>query len=85
MPGNAPKLKMRALICVTALLCAGCAIPKNDASFVAEKSPAAAALAGEAPAVGTLEERLKATNEKNDQRRREGDWRAVQPAVGPKP
>ncbi len=22
---------------------------------------------------------------KNDQRRRDGDWRAVQPAVGPKP
>lgn len=72
------------LLGLTALL-VGCAIPKGDPSFVAEKSPAAAALAGEAPKEGTLEERLKATNEKNDQRRREGDWRAVQPAVGPKP
>jgi hypothetical protein len=72
------------LLALTALL-VGCAIPKNDPSFVAEKSPAAAALAGEAPKEGTLEERLKATNEKNDQRRRDGDWRAVQPAVGPKP
>lgn len=68
-----------------ALTLVGCAIPKNDPSFVAEKSPAAAALAGEAPKEGTLEERVKAANEKNDQRRREGDWRAVQPAVGPKP
>ncbi|MEY4033259.1 MAG: hypothetical protein RL492_453 [Verrucomicrobiota bacterium] len=74
----------RLLLTWTALL-VGCAIPKNDPSFVAEKSPAAAALAGEAPKEGTLEERLKATNEKNDQRRRDGDWRAVQPAVGPKP
>jgi hypothetical protein len=72
------------LLALTALL-VGCAIPKNDPSFVAEKTPAAAALAGEAPKEGTLEERLKATNEKNDQRRRDGDWRAVQPAVGPKP
>jgi len=72
------------LLALTALL-VGCAIPKNDPSFVAEKTPAAAALAGEAPKEGTLEERLKATNEKNDQRLRDGDWRAVQPAVGPKP
>jgi len=72
------------LLALTALL-VGCAIPKNDPSFVAEKTPAAAALAGEAPKEGTLEERLKATNEKNEQRRRDGDWRAVQPAVGPKP
>ena len=76
---------MRTALCFATLLLGGCASPKNDPSFVAEKSPAAAVLAGEAPAVGTLEERLKATNEKNEQRRREGDWRAVQPAVGPKP
>jgi len=75
---------MKLLLALTALL-VGCAIPKNDPSFVAEKTPAAAALAGEAPKEGTLEERLKATNEKNEQRRRDGDWRAVQPAVGPKP
>jgi hypothetical protein len=76
---------MKTLLTCLALALVGCAIPKNDPSFVAEKSPAAAALAGEAPKEGTLEERLKATNEKNDQRRRDGDWRAVQPAVGPKP
>jgi hypothetical protein len=76
---------MKLLLLTWTTLLVGCAIPKNDPSFVAEKSPAAAALAGEAPKEGTLEERLKATNEKNDQRRRDGDWRAVQPAVGPKP
>lgn len=73
------------LLAGAVLALGGCAIPKDDKSFVAEKSPAAAALAGEAPKEGTLEERVKAANEKNDQRRREGDWRAVQPAVGPKP
>ena len=76
---------MKPLLLALVGLLVGCAIPKNDPSFVAEKTPAAAALAGEAPKEGTLEERLKATNEKNDQRRRDGDWRAVQPAVGPKP
>lgn len=76
---------MRTLLVCAALALVGCAIPKDDKSFVAEKSPAAAALAGEAPQEGTLEARVKAANEKNDQRRREGDWRAVQPAVGPKP
>ncbi len=76
---------MKTFLTCLALALVGCAIPKNDPSFVAEKSPAAAALAGEAPKEGTLEERLKAANWKNDQRRRDGDWRAVQPAVGPKP
>jgi hypothetical protein len=76
---------MRTLLVCAALALGGCAIPKDDKSFVAEKSPAAAALAGEAPKEGTLEARVKAANEKNDQRRREGDWRAVQPAVGPRP
>jgi len=76
---------MKTLLACLALALTGCAIPKDDPSFVAEKSPAAAALAGEAPKEGTLEKRLKAANEKNDQRRRDGDWRAVQPAVGPKP
>lgn len=76
---------MRTLLVGAALALVGCAIPKDDKSFVAEKTPAAAALAGEAPQEGTLEARVKAANEKNDQRRREGDWRAVQPAVGPRP
>ena len=76
---------MKSLLLCSLLLLAGCASPLGDRSFVTEKTPAAAALAGEAPKEGTLEERLKATNEKNEQRRRDGDWRAVQPAVGPKP
>lgn len=76
---------MKPFLTCLALALVGCAIPKNDPSFVAEKSPAVAALAGEEPKEGTLEDRLKAANEKNDQRLRDGDWRAVQPAVGPKP
>jgi len=44
-----------------------------------------AALAGEAPKEGKLGERIKAANAKNDQRLLDGDWRAVQPVVGPKP
>jgi hypothetical protein len=76
---------MKTLLTFLALALGGCAIPKHDASFVAEKSPAAAALAGEAPKDGTLGDRIKAANEKNDQRLRDGDWRAVQPVVGPKP
>ncbi len=63
----------------------GCAIPENDPSFRAEKSPAAAALAGEEPAAGHLHDRVQDANEKNTKRLQEHDWRAVQPAVGPKP
>jgi len=77
-------MKARLILALASAL-VGCAIPKDDPSFVAEKTPAAAALAGQAPAAGTLEERVKAANAKNDQRRRDGDWRAAQPAVGPKP
>ncbi|MEY4272213.1 MAG: hypothetical protein RL250_1079 [Verrucomicrobiota bacterium] len=76
---------MRRLLLLPLLALAGCAIPANDPSFRAEKSPAAAALAGEAPAEGTLEERIRATNERNNRRLRDGDWRAVKPAVGPAP
>ncbi|MEY2750384.1 MAG: hypothetical protein RLZZ550_355 [Verrucomicrobiota bacterium] len=73
------------LLLLPALALAGCAVPANDPSFRTEKSPAAAALAGEAPAPGSLEERIRAANETNDRRRREGDWRAAKPAVGPAP
>ena len=76
---------MRRLLLLPLLALAGCAIPANDPSFRAEKTPAAAALAGEAPAEGTLEERIRATNERNNRRLRDGDWRAVKPAVGPTP
>ena len=76
---------MKTFLTCFALALSGCAIPKNDPSFVAEKSPAAAALAGEAPKEGKLGERIKAANAKNDQRLLDGDWRAVQPVVGPKP
>ena len=75
---------MKAFLTCLALALGGCAIPKNDPSFVAEKSPAVAALAGEAPKEGKLGERIKAANATNDQRLRDGDWRAVQPVVGPK-
>ena len=68
------------------LLLAGCAHPPaNDKSFVAEKTPAAAAVAGEKPAEGSLEDRVRAANRKNDERLLKGDWRAVKPAVGPTP
>ncbi|NBX34442.1 hypothetical protein EBR16_03645 [bacterium] len=76
---------MRRLFLLPALALVGCAVPPNDPSFRTQKSPAAAALAGEPPAAGTLEERIRAANETNDRRRREGDWRAVEPAVGPRP
>jgi hypothetical protein len=76
---------MRRALFLPCLVLVGCAIPAADPSFRAEKSPAAAALAGEAPAEGTLEDRIRAANERNDKRLRDGDWRAVKPAVGPTP
>lgn len=76
---------MKIFLTCLALALGGCAIPKNDSSFVAEKSPAVAALAGEAPKEGKLSDRIKAANEKNNQRLLDGDWRAVQPVVGPRP
>ncbi|MEI6247386.1 MAG: hypothetical protein WCP67_02490 [Verrucomicrobiota bacterium] len=76
---------MKIFLTCLALALGGCAIPKNDPSFVAEKSPAVAALAGEVPKEGKLGDRIKAANEKNNQRLLDGDWRAVQPVVGPRP
>ncbi len=62
------------------VLLTGCATgPATDASFRSEKSPMAAALAGEAVPEGGL----KGVNERNAERARTGDWRAVRPAVGP--
>jgi len=68
------------------LLClVGCAVPAGDESFVVEKTPAAAAVVGQPPAEGTLEDRVRAANEKNDDRLLKPDWRAAKPAVGPSP
>jgi hypothetical protein len=77
--------KMKSLSIFSVLFLAGCAIPANDPSFRAEKTPAAAVLAGEKSNSGELSQRVKEANEKNDQRLREGDWRAIKPAVGPQP
>jgi hypothetical protein len=76
---------MKSLSLFSLLLLVGCASPAGDRSFVAEKTPAAAAVSGQAPAEGTLEDRVRAANEKNDQRLLKGDWRAAKPAVGPQP
>lgn len=76
---------MKSLSLFSLLLLVGCASPAGDRSFVAEKTPAAAAVSGQAPAEGTLEDRVRAANEKNDQRLLKGDWRAAKPAVGPLP
>jgi len=77
--------KMKPLSLLSLVLLAGCAIPANDPSFRAEKTPAAAVLAGEKSGEGELSQRVKQANEKNDQRLKEGDWRAIKPAVGPQP
>ncbi len=76
---------MKSLSILSLVLLAGCAIPANDPSFRAEKSPAAAVLAGEKSGEGELGQRVKQANEKNDQRLKDGDWRAIKPAVGPQP
>jgi hypothetical protein len=76
---------MKTLPSLSLLLLAGCASPLGDRSFVTEKTPAAAALSGQSAAQGTLEDRVRAANEKNDQRLLKGDWRAAKPAVGPQP
>lgn len=76
---------MKLLLLTPCLLLVGCATPPNDSSFVAEKTPVAAALAGQPAADGTLEERLRDANQKNDDRLLKGDWRAARPAVGPRP
>jgi hypothetical protein len=77
--------KMKTLSLLSLVLLAGCAIPANDPSFRAEKTPAAAVLAGEKSGEGELSQRVKQANEKNDQRLKDGDWRAIKPAVGPQP
>jgi hypothetical protein len=76
---------MKTLPCLALLFLAGCAAPAGDDSFVTEKTPAAAALAGQAPADGSLGGRVRAANEKNDDRLLKRDWRAAKPAVGPQP
>lgn len=66
--------------CLLALLLAGCAGgPETEPGYRHEKTPAAAALAGEARPEGGVE----AANRRNAERLRDGDWRAVKPAVGP--
>jgi len=76
---------MKTLPLLSLLLLAGCASPLGDRSFVTEKTPAAAAISGHSAGEGTLEDRVRAANEKNDQRLLKGDWRAAKPAVGPQP
>jgi hypothetical protein len=65
------------------LLLVGCSSPLGDRSFVSEKTPVAAALSGQSAGEVALEDRVRAANEKNDQRLLKGDWRAAKPAVGP--
>ena len=76
---------MKILSLLSLLLFVGCASPAGDRSFVSEKTPAAAALSGQAASEGSLEDRVRAANEKNDDRLLKGDWRAAKPAVGPQP
>ena len=76
---------MKILSLLSLLLLVGCASPSGDRSFVSEKTPAAAALSGQAASEGSLEDRVRAANEKNDDRLLKGDWRAAKPAVGPQP
>jgi hypothetical protein len=74
---------MKTLALLPLLLLVGCSSPVGDRSFVTEKTPAAAALSGQVASQGSLEDRVRAANEKNDQRLLKGDWRAAKPAVGP--
>jgi len=76
---------MKTLSLLPLLLLVGCASPAGDRSFVSEKTPAAAALSGQAASEGSLEDRVRAANKKNDDRLLKGDWRAAKPAVGPQP
>jgi len=87
MPRNGLKLSsMKRYFYLLVLIgLAGCAVPKDDKSFIAEKSPAASTLAGENNADGKMGEQIREANEKNQRRLQGGDWRAIQPAVGPKP
>lgn len=74
---------MRRLL-LASLFLVGCAVPPGDKSFIAEKTPVAAALAGQTTE-GSLEQHLTEANRKNNDRLLKGDWRAVKPAVGPTP
>ena len=68
------------VLATSLLLLAGCAGgPSSDPAYRAEKSPMAAALAGEADPAG----RIAGANARNAERARAGDWRAAKPAVGP--
>lgn len=71
---------MRTVVAPLALLLAGCAGgPVTEPGHRLEKTPAAAALAGETAPEGGVAE----ANRRNDERRLRGDWRAVRPPVGP--
>ena len=76
---------MRTTLLLPPLLLAGCARPVGDRSCAPEKTPAAAALSGQPAAEGSLKERVREANEKNDDRLLKRDWRAAKPAVGPQP
>jgi hypothetical protein len=77
---------MKTLFLLPLLFLVGCAAgPVGDQSFVVEKTPAAAALSGQPAADGTLKERVREANEKNDERLLKRDWRAAKPVVGPQP
>ena len=76
---------MKTSLLLPLVLLVGCAGPLGDQSFVVEKTPAAAALAGQPSAEGTLKDRVREANEKNDERLLKRDWRAAKPAVGPQP
>ncbi len=77
---------MKTTFLLPVLLLVGCAAgPVGDQSFIVEKTPAAAALAGQPAADGTFKDRVREANEKNDDRLLKRDWRAAKPAVGPQP
>ena len=76
---------MKTTLLLPLLFLVGCAGPLGDQSFIVEKTPAAAALSGQPAADGTLKDRVREANEKNDDRLLKRDWRAAKPAVGPQP
>ena len=77
---------MKTTLLLPLLFLVGCAAgPVGDQSFIVEKTPAAAALSGQSAGEGTLKERVREANEKNDDRLLKRDWRAAKPAVGPQP
>ena len=71
---------MKNILPLSLLLLSGCfGGPDYEPGHRLEKTPAAATLAGESRPEGGIE----AMNRRNAERLREGDWRAVKPAVGP--